>query len=512
MFFHEKLDWLMKITDTSNSRLARIANLDNSFISRLRHGVRTPSRKENYLKIFADYFAKHLTLDYQKSAFCEAANLRPGTWPSELSELSVLINKWLADEQLLPPSPVESFVEGLSMFAGKKGTPMMPLTNQEISEGLNFTSQAYFGNQGKRDAVINFLSLVLAQKKPSTLLLHSEEDMQWLMEKPEFLAKWATLMSHVIARGHRIKIIHTVNRSLDEMLSAISQWLPLYMSGAIEPYYYPKHRDGVFKRTLFVAPETAAVVSKTIGEGGNNTNYLFTDRAILFSLLDEFNSYLALCRPLVHIFTKPRTESYLAALAEFESEHANSIIKAPTLSAVTLPLKLVPGMLTRCTNPNKKIEAYQRKRIINFEQGLASNSFTELISLPDIADVQAGHIRISLADMIADGDVFYSPEEYALHLQNIVRLLETYDNYHVYLERKNQTDNIMLYTKEEIGTIIAKCEPPAVMFAINESNMTAAFWDFMQHKVNRIPREQQRKPHVIAQLQEYIQRLISDLI
>jgi hypothetical protein len=29
-------------------------------------------------------------------------------------------------------------------------------------------------------------------------------------------------------QGNKIKIIHTISRDLDEMLNAISQWMPLY--------------------------------------------------------------------------------------------------------------------------------------------------------------------------------------------------------------------------------------------------------------------------------------------
>ena len=70
----------------------------------------------------------------------------------------------------------------------------------------------------------------------------------------DYAQLWARLMVRVLTRGNRIKIIHTISRDLGEMLSAISQWMPLYMIGAIEPYFYPKKRDGIFKRTLFIAP------------------------------------------------------------------------------------------------------------------------------------------------------------------------------------------------------------------------------------------------------------------
>lgn len=511
MLFNEKLDFLMKITETTNSHLARVVKLDSSYISRLRNGSRMPAKKENYLKAFADYFAKNLIHNYQITAFYQATNIKLTASSNIPIDLNEIIYKWLVGGELVKKSSVDHFVEELSLFAGKKPTPSVSVYDLDTPDGLIINSEMYFGIDGKRDAVIKFLSLVLQQIKPSTLYLFSEEDMLWLTEKPEFIAKWAILMTKIIEKGNKIKIIHTVNRSLDEMLAAISQWLPLYLSGAIEPYYYPKFRDGVFKRTLFLAPETAAIVSSTIGqENENSANYLYTDKAILFSLLNEFNSYLSLCRPLIHIFNKASRDKYLSALNEFESEKADSIIKSASLSNITMPKELISSILSRSTitsDYKKEIFAYLRERINRFEKSFTTNKFVEVIVLPDIEDIIDGNITICFSDMANENQLFYTPKEYALHIKNIIRLLEKYDNYNVYLEEKKQTDNITLYVKEEVGVIIAKNQLPSVMFAINESNMTDAFWDYMNDNLRRLAKEKLNKENTILILKQIVDEL-----
>jgi hypothetical protein len=37
----------------------------------------------------------------------------------------------------------------------------------------------------------------------------------------------------------------------------------------------------------------------------------------------------------------------------------------------------------------------------------------------------------------------------------------------------------MVYAKEDLGAIVAKTSTPPVALAMNKSNMTAAFWDFL---------------------------------
>jgi hypothetical protein len=511
MLFNEKLDFLMKLTDTTNSRLAHIARLDNSFISRLRSGTRHPARKENYIGLFAEYFAKYITQDYQKAALIKAAGIKETALTVTESGLKEFINNWLhgIEEELVEKNQSESSHFRLSFSSDKNSSANQSIL-KKATDGLTINNEVFFGNQGKRDAVRKFLHLVLSKKNPSTLLLHSEEDMVWLTENQEFAAEWKQLMNQVIAKGNKIKIIHTVSRSHDEMLSAIIQWLPLYMSSAIESFFYPKHRDGLFKRTLFLSPDSAAVFSNSFGESSESTaTYLSTDKAVLFSLKDEFCRYLDLCRPLIHVFTPDKQEIFLKALSEFENQHCESILKTAGFSSITMSPELVSKILARTPYSNdNNIMAYVRRITAVFKRNLKTNKFTELICLPGLDDVFTGRIPIPL--MFYTGELFYSPQEYLLHLQNIIKLLETYQNYHVFIQDKKAMEHLVIYAKEETGVIIAKYEFPQVFFGLNESNMTSAFWSYMKNITNILPKEKQDKTYIIRQLKHIESALISN--
>lgn len=106
--------------------------------------------------------------------------------------------------------------------------------------------------------------MILQENTSQTLFLFSDENMEWLYEDAAFAARWAESFKKVIEKGNRVKIIHTVARDINEMLEAVTKWIPIYMTGAVEPYYYPRLRDGLFQRTLFIAPDTGAVVSSSV--------------------------------------------------------------------------------------------------------------------------------------------------------------------------------------------------------------------------------------------------------
>ena len=502
MKFGEKLDLLMRISQTTNSTLARSVSLDPSFVSRLRRGVRTPARNENYVRAIAAYVARVCQSDYQKAALNETMKRNIDKWPEDTEKTTELICHWLSDLSAGGHKSVESFLDGLAQFQFKK-VPQLTDMNVTMLFAKPVTNDAvYYGIEGKRNAVLHFLSSILQHKSPQTLLLFSDEDLEWLTGNLEFTAKWAALLSQVIMCGNRVRIIHTVNRNLDEMLSAIEQWLPLYLTGAIEPFYYAKARDGIYRRTLFIAPETAALTSTSVGTAAKNAaNFLYTGPATIKALCEEYNAYLSLCRPLMRIFTPAAIDEYLITLAEFEQVQANSVIKTDLFSSITMPSDVAACLHLRMQGGHKgHYLEYQQKRIQLFEERLQNHAYTEVVTIPNLEQIENGLVKVGFSGMMGDTELFYTRTEFAGHLANIIRLLRTYDNYNIYLS-SGEMPGYILYVKEDVGVLVAKSSPPSVIFAINESNMTAAFWDYLKMAMNKELKIKPGKAQIITELE-----------
>jgi len=504
MTFAEKLDTIMNITNATNSGLSMQISIDASLVSRFRHGKRTPPKKAKYMLKMASYFSQRITTDYQKSALCEIINIDSKDFPTDQKKISELIYQWLTEENITYQKGAQDIINSLTQFQFKK---VPQISDDEIMQKIeNYISgnKVLYDIQGKQNAVLSFLSLVIRSNPSQTLLLYSDENMDWLTNDREFTMKWAALMSQVIMRGNKIKIIHNINRNIDEVFMAIKQWLPLYLSGAILPFYYPKTRDGVFKRTLFIAPGTAAVASSSVATQTEKVaNFLYTDKAAISALAEEFNSYLAICRPLMHIFTPKNKDDYYKTLFQFENETTNSILKSDCLSSITISYDLSEKVINRIDCENKdKLLSYQKNRIISFESSLKDVKFTEIISLPDIEKVKSGSQRVEFSDMFSNSELYYAPEEFLCHLENILRLLKSYDNYNIYISSEKEIQGFMLYAKEDIGVLVAKTGYPSVIFAINESNLTAAFWDYLRIMVSNFMKT--KKKDTINILEEII--------
>jgi hypothetical protein len=509
--FHEKLNLLMNITNTTNSTLAHSVSLDASFVSRLRRGTRCPSKNENYIKPIALFLAKHISEEYQKAALSDTLNIPLKNIPNDVKTLSDLIYRWFFDQSLHDVATVQGFIDTLTHPDFKKTPVGNNINVGNYPKSNKIDTLVFYGIEGKQSAALEFLSLIANSQNPQTLLLFSDEDIEWLTSNRDFIAKWSILLMQIASKGNKIKIIHTVGRDLSEMLSAIKQWLPLYMTGAIEPYYYPKKRDGIFQRTLFIAPDTAAVVSGSVGKKIDNTaNFLFKDKKTILALADEFYNYFSLCRPLMKILTASETQKFFATLWEFEGEDSDTLITTDTLSTITMPSKVFSSIIARIkTNSKNNFLSKQELRIKNFENSLQNHKFTEAINIPDLEEVLLGKVKIAFSDMFGEAELFYTIEEFISHLENIIRLLKEYKNFHVTLKSDNNISGFMLYVKEDVGVLVAKTSMPSVMFAINESNLTAAFWDYMEPIIRNSKKSPSEKANTIAKLEKIVQKLKS---
>ncbi len=204
------------------------------------------SKNKGFLEAMSRFLARQIATESQRSLVCEA--LGAADWPADGEFAAQLLYDWLSSDE----ASNASVTYILRRFSSPSGLDPAALCSVPFSGDR---SPYYYGPEGKRQAVLRFLAAVNEAPAPQNLLLFSEEAMDWLFEDAVFAKKWASLLIAPLLRGNRVRIIHTVSRNVGEMLEAVSKWIPVYMTNMIEPYYCPKPRDGVFQRTLFLAPK-----------------------------------------------------------------------------------------------------------------------------------------------------------------------------------------------------------------------------------------------------------------
>jgi hypothetical protein len=99
------------------------------------------------------------------------------------------------------------------------------------------------------------------------------------------------------------------------------------------------------------------------------------------------------------------------------------------------------------------------------------------------------------------------------HIENNVNLLKTYDNFNLIMANNlipENRYNVFLSVKCGIGVIASKYlayDENPIIIALNESNMTDAFANYLYDISDNIPQKQRDKNHTISILCEYRDKL-----
>lgn len=508
MKFNDKLSLLMHMQNIPNNKLAKALSVDPSLISRWRNGSRAMPKKSEYIRLIAQYITTHAS-DLQ--AIKEVLSIDCSLTPCESDLLADQLCHWLSDDYIPDLNLVNQFIERLNQSKAVK----LPTFEQEhfkrYVSGKKLSTEAFIGTEGKRNAIIKFLDEVIRSPVQTTLLLYSDESMEWLTEDPEFNVLWAQMLVHTLKLGHRIKIIHTVNRNISELLSAIDSWLPLYMTGAIEPYYYPSYQESIFKRSLFIAPGISALTSNTVSDAEASEQFYHKDSQMISTLELEYDAYLKYCRPLMHIFTNANVDRFRLLLHEFENQKSDVAYVAHSPSLATVPSNVINAQLMRAQLSPQSIHdmlTFYNTRKKTFDENLMNHKHFEWLNLPDPRIFTSlDYQPKSNLDWFHGVSLNLTKTEYIEHIENLIHLLKTQKQFHLHLLKTKLSNDTLIIVKKEIGVIVCKVHEHPVYFALNHPAMINAFQTFIEGISDCKQSETPNKMHIIGQLEHWVTRV-----
>lgn len=483
--FSEKLDILMNALHVSNTRLARFLNVDASLISRYRNGMRLLSAENQLVADICTYFSTRTNTQQQMADLLDILNIPSNDSPANNPQLLFdRLYQWLTEKQdISDTSVMDNFLEKLDTFHADWNITLIPPESVIVTEGELHTIESFWGTAGIQQAVLRFLTLIAEQTTPRTLYLYSDLQMNWLTSNAAFAQKWASLMLTILSKGNRIKMVHTVNRDFNELFSAIEKWLPLYMTGQIEPYYCKNQKDSRFTHTLFIAAELSSIHSSCITGAEEEAEYILnTDTRNINHLAEQFQSLLASCSSLMQIFTSRTVHQFTLRLTEFERQEGDVKALLSSLSISTMPLDLLTKMLDRAHVPSeakKNALIYHENRTKRFYRSLSGNRVTEFSTLPAADQPFAGIVCLDLPHFILKTPIYYTPEEYSEHIKNIIQIINQNSQYHFRPLLVHPFKNIQLFVKEGVGTVLIKDDSPTTAFTFSHPLMCSAFSSYV---------------------------------
>lgn len=528
MDFSNKLNMIMTILNCNNSRLGRGINVDPSLISRWKSGSRKLKPNSPYIPLIVDFLLRTEPMAYQ----VESINNMLGTefqlkkygdickfknalieWLSSPNESLINYRASSSDQNSLK---FNTLMEKLSDFSFEDTSKIsIPQSSSIKNTGRETTLSVYSGIEGKRNAVLNIMNTLLSSDKPRELLCFSDENVEWLTGDRDFYLKWAFLMKAAVNAGHKIKIIHIINRSPNEIMEAIDQWAPLHLTGKLESYYMPKYVANRIKKSFWVIPNILASGAITASPDELcECTYISEDEEIVNNMEGVFEGLLSSCRKYFKIYNSSSAQDFTSSLLEFDAAIGNVITLKDNLTSVNLPENVLKRMLNRTNlstlEKNIRIELHKQRQK-SFLKNLSRFKVTDILSIDALFDIIS--VNLNSVEDISSLSMTYEPQDLYDHIMSIIGYLKEYDNYKFIPIKKdmfNYGNNIFISVKDATGSILGKWNNnPAknIVIMTYEDLSSTVLYNMLNSQIDKLPYEHRDKNYIIPRLEAYAQRI-----
>jgi hypothetical protein len=507
MVFADKLNFLIKLTNTTNKQLGEMLNIHQSQISRMRSGARGVPGNGEYIRIMATHFASRITEDYQRSALAEALGRPPLRLPVETGVLSVILTEWLIGAVEDSGEKAELYLRNYKNLGVAR--EIEKEQESEVPPEHRGDVFVYYGDDGKRAAVYAFLGFMLEQREPQQIDISSDESLNWLENDKEFIMKVQEYMDELERRGFTCRRIVGPVNDLDYTYASLRfRWLPYLLSGRASSYYYPRLRDGVYRRTLMVSRGKCAVLSMSTGRfGPSRVTFFIKDPEVAEALDAEFSDYLAMCIPHMTFYDiKQMPEQFISRCADVQSAPMACIQRSNTLSTVTMPAAVATSIRMETPEQQKLFSDWYARLTEGFNAVLKSHPVTDAIYLASPEEVAEGKVRMAFAATFGAVQNVYNVERYILHLRSILWYIENVPNYHLVIAEEQDANIDFACVKESFRALIVRRGDPSRVIEVTERNMVSAFSELLHRSLGDMAPDSERKDKA-ARIRDLIRRL-----
>ncbi len=500
MNFSDKLNFLMKITQTSNKDLASAISVDRSLISLLRTGKRGKPRNTDHIQHMALYFAKHCNANFQRHAISDMLGQAILRNPMPTEVLATYLKKWLInDSDILQEFMEEMETTHTQVPEGSLLSENAPVSNQETTY--------YYGNEGRRNAVRHMMKIVSEITEANSILVDSDDNLDWALEDNKFVKENENSWIKLSNTGYTIYQIMPSMNHISQYIESLQLWLSVYATGQAKVYYYPRFRDNLYRRSLCICP--GHCVEASIGIGSENKSQITlvsTNPEIVQAFTDQFKECLALCRPA--IITHTDISEIFPAFDRLAASKTPIIQKAASLTAITMPKDLLDYVTAETEDDtwNNTLQKYTED-VTHFEKRLDTIPHIDICHLASAREIREGTVPMFPSYLPGNILPIYTPETYIMHLKNILRLMDKYENYHFLPITNRHTENYSLFVSENNIVLLVRKSAPFLMLEIHRMEMVAACWEYLSRMAEQADYNDTRRKQIRLQIQSLIQEL-----
>ncbi len=499
MEFHDKLIFLMNITQTTNKELAAALSVDPSLISLFRSGKRKRPQNPDYYTNMAAFFSRRCPAAFQRNALSEMLGQSSIGISMPTEELAESLTVWLSEgseitanlfstmNRPVSPTPAPKEPPSAAALSGLM-TEQPSCSSKDPSPGSLSRGQSafYIGEMGRRAAVRQIMEQILSSPTPGTIYVSSDDNLEWLLSDYSLTGQIQALMQMLLERGFTLCQVMPPVNYLPRFAESLKFWLPVYSSGKVSVYYYPRMRDNLYRRSLILFPGHCVRVSNALGLDSDSDITLFsTEKTIVDAYLTQFQELLSMCRPAITGHTGLQEFAHL--YGSLMSRMENLISMTSFLSPCTIPGELFDILLQTVTNEKwRNIFRENRVQFASFSDLMETRKYIDMAYLATAEEVRDGKVYVGCPFSLDTDSPVYTPKTYILHLRNILRLMDTNENYCFVPLGRNQLEGFELFVNSDGLALLNRSTPPALMLELQRPELVISCQEYLLHKAETI--------------------------
>ena len=477
-FNSQKLDILLRELDINISRIAAFLHYDPSYLSKIRTGKRNPAHQQQFIEKICEYVASNYKdeQDRKKVTYLIQCN------EDEITDSSLYrkkLREWLSSSKPEDVDYVSGFLRKVDSFNLDDYIRVIHFDSFKVPK-VPFqlpVSRHYYGLKEMREGELDFLKHTVLSKSMKPLYICSDMPVEDMAADKDFAKKYMFGLAMVLKKGLHIHIIHDVERPMKDMMLGLENWVPLYMTGQISPYYLKGVQNRVYSHLHYCSGQVA-MTGDCISGHHDLAHYYLTSRKEEVSISQKNMEFLLKkAHPLMDIYREERKKELYAALIENAGKEGRRrrVLAVPDLGA--LPKKLLEEILERnhvsADDKTTIIEYYRRDREC-LETVLKHSIVEDEVS--EICEEEYGKYPpvLPIAECFLEKDIHLTYEEYLACIKAGREYAKANENYQFNLTKIKGFHNIQITCFEGKWCMISKNRAPAIHFVIHHPKLRYA--------------------------------------
>ena len=478
VFNSQKLDILLRELDINISRIAAFLHYDPSYLSKIRTGRRNPAHQQQFVEKVCEYVIANYKdeQDRKKVVYLIQCN------EDELVDSSSYrrkLREWLNSSMPDGVDYVSAFLRKVDSFNLDDYIRAIHFDSFKVPK-VPFqlpVSRHYYGLKEMREGELDFLKHTVLSKSMKPLYICSDMPVEDMAADEDFAKKYMFGLAMVLKKGLHIHIIHDVERPMKDMMLGLENWVPLYMTGQISPYYLKGVQNRVYSHLHYCSGQVA-MTGDCISGHHDLAHYYLTSRKEEVSISQKNMEFLLKkAHPLMDIYREERKKELHASLLENAGKEGRRrrVLAVPDLGV--LPKKLLEEILERnhvvLNEKTVILESYKRSATC-LETILKHSVVEDEVSVLSEAEYEKYPLVLPLAECFLEKDIRLTYEEYHACIGAAENYAKANENYQFNLTKIKGFHNIQITCFEGKWCMISKNRAPAIHFVIHHPKLRYA--------------------------------------